>query len=320
MPYSWARLRHSILFAAALFACANLAVYWSSEYFQEERKYQAIAAEVASHDGVKVLLAGDSHIAHALNEPLNSNAATPAYSLAYPGDSLRECYAKLRYALTHTKGIEAIIVSGEPHMFGKGRLQSSNRAFADRYFLLAADRSGLDRGFAPALLNQVPLMNDDYTQYLRKLVMMSFKSKKEDPLRDLAKKSSWVRLTESARAQLARKVGTSDHQEIGKHDEPFVWYRRILELAHAHHVRVIALKMPVHPLYAATSPPDRNAAIDLFLHRSGVAQIVDLRNLLSDPSDFDDPDHISPRAAERVLKELARQTGLPILAAPAPTD
>ncbi len=83
---------------------------------------------------MKIIFSGDSHFAVPLNDYLDDNPAAPGYSIAAGGDSLRESFAKVRYVLERNHGIDTLILTADPHMFGKGRLESSNRSFADSLF------------------------------------------------------------------------------------------------------------------------------------------------------------------------------------------
>ncbi|MBV8803965.1 MAG: hypothetical protein JO042_02935 [Sinobacteraceae bacterium] len=247
---------------------------------------------LATHSNVRILFVGDSHFGVPLNEYLNVHANAPAYSIAYGGDSPRECYAKLRRALDLAPHVDTVIVSADPHMFGRGRLESSNRSFADRYFLMYGDRSGLPGGLWSALLQQVPLFSDDFLQYFRKslgamLGGTAAKARAEgDPL-------DWSRLTDAERMKEAVETGREDHDGIGADGRPFMWYKRMLDLARERHVSVIGMRFPVHVGYSSEAPPDQVAAIDRFLLGNGMARIVDLRGSLTDPRDFEDPDHVN---------------------------
>jgi hypothetical protein len=238
-----------------------------------------------------------------LNDYLNDNPAAPAYSIASGGDSLREAFAKVRRVLETTPTIDTLILTADPHMFGRGRLESSNRSFADRYFIQAWDRSGLQHNFWSAILQQVPLFNEDFLQYFRKdLGALLARSKTHargegDPL-------AWSRLTDEQRMASAVETGREDHAGIGQVQAPFTWYQRILDLARAHHVRVIGVRFPVNAGYSLQAPTDEVAAIDSFLLSHGVAQIVDLRNALTDPRDFEDEDHLNETGAVLVVKML----------------
>ena len=297
--------------ALLMFVAANIYTYETSGFFQRERDYAEQVSAIATHPNVRIVFAGDSHFAVPLDDYLNGNREGPAYSIAYGGDSLRECFAKVRRVLQSTPAIDTLILTADPHMFGKGRLESSNRSFADRYFLEAWDGSGLQHHLWSALLQQVPLFSDDFLQYFRKdLGVLLARSKPHargegDPL-------AWSRLTDEERMSSAVATGRGDHEGIGEFQQPFVWYTRIMDLARARHVRVIGVRFPVHPGYSAQAPAAQVARIDAFLLSHGVAQIIDLRTALVDPQFFEDEDHVNERGAGLVVKLLEQKLGRPL--------
>src|SRR5882757_7735321 len=262
--FSWARLISQLLIAVLLFVVANVVTYELSGFFQKEHEYQQVVAGIARHRDVRIVFSGDSHLAVPLNDYLDENTAAPGYSIAAGGDSLRESFAKVRHVLNSTPGVDTLILTADPHMFGKGRLESSNRSFADRYFIEAWDSSGLQHNLWSAMLQQVPLFNEDFLQYFRKDLGVFLSHTKpharagDDPL-------AWSRLTDEQRKASAIDTGRGDHEGIGEVQPPFVWYTRILDLARARHVRVIGVRFPVNAGYSAQAPAEKVAQIDAFL-------------------------------------------------------
>jgi hypothetical protein len=291
-PFTWRRLAGHCALAVFLFVAANLYTYETSGFFERDHDYAQQVDAIRQHHSVRIVFAGDSHFGVPLNDYLNANPDGPAYSIAYGGDSLRECFAKVRRVLQISPTIDTLIVTADPHMFAAGRLESSNRSFADRYFIEAGDRSGLAKGLWSAVFDQVPLFSDDFLQYFRKelgalLGGHAGRARAEgDPL-------AWSHLTDGERMREAVETGRGDHEGIGASQRPYEWYLRILDLARAHHVRVIGVRFPVHPGYSSQAPAAAVAAIDSFLLGHGVAEIIDLRDALTDPKDFEDPDHVN---------------------------
>jgi hypothetical protein len=311
--FSWSRLVIRAAIVLLLFIAANLITYYSSGFFQREQLYVDEVAQLAARPGVRVIFAGDSHFAVPLNDYLNLNPANPAYSIAYGGDSLRECFAKVRRALQTNPGIDTLILTADPHMFGKGRLDSSNRSFADRYFITALDRSGLPKNLWSAVLQEVPLFNEDFLQYFRKElgVMLAHSAPhargEGDPL-------AWSRLSEEQRTRAATETGKGDHEGVGTLPQPFFWYRRTVELAQARHVRVIGVRFPVNSAYAAQAPANEVARIDAFIRAAGVERILDLRAAVTDPRDFEDEDHLNETGAAVMVQRLQQELQRPLLA------
>jgi hypothetical protein len=301
--FSWARLISQLLIAVVLFVAANVVTYETSGFFQKEHEYQQVVTGIAGHRDVKILFAGDSHFAVPLNDYLDGNPATPGYSIAAGGDSLRESFAKVRYVLERTHGIDTLILTADPHMFGKGRLDSSNRSFADRYFIEAWDPSGLQKNVWSAILQQVPLFNEDFLQYFRKdlgAMLAHTKTKARgagDPL-------AWSRLTDEQRLESAVETGKGDHDGVGDSQVPFGWYQRMLDVAREHHVKVIGVRFPVHPGYSGQISAQKVEELNTWLTSHGVTEIIDLRNALTDPRDFEDEDHLNETGAAKAVKIL----------------
>jgi hypothetical protein len=301
--FSWARLISQLLIAVLLFVAANVVTYETSGFFQKENEYQKVVAGIAGHRDAKIIFAGDSHFAVPLNDYLDGNPATPGYSIAAGGDSLRESFAKVRYVLERNHGIDTLILTADPHMFGKGRLDSSNRSFADRYFIEAWDRSGLQKNVWSAILQQVPLFNEDFLQYFRKdlgAMLAHTKTKARgagDPL-------AWSRLTDEQRLESAVETGKGDHDGVGDSQVPFGWYQRMLDVAREHHVKVIGVRFPVHPGYSGQISAQKVEELNTWLTNHGVTEIIDLRNALTDPRDFEDEDHLNQTGAAKAVKLL----------------
>ena len=152
---TWRMLTMKIAVASALFAAANVWIYDTSGYFQREQEYHAVVDGFTSHRHVKSIFVGDSHVAQLDNEIL----ADAAYNVAVGGDGLREVYAKLRYLLSEPNEIDTLFLTADAHMFGTGRLQSSNGAFADMYLLRTGSPYGLEHGRLAAAFNLVPLFS-----------------------------------------------------------------------------------------------------------------------------------------------------------------
>jgi hypothetical protein len=304
--FSWARLVSQLLLAVVLFVAANVVTYETSGFFQKEHEYQQVVAGIAAHRDVKIIFSGDSHFAVPLNDYLDENPATPGYSIAAGGDSLRESFAKVRYVLERNHSIDTLILTADPHMFGQGRLESSNRSFADIYFIRAWDRTGLKQDMWSAILQQVPLFNEDFLQYFRKdlgAMLSNTKAKARgagDPL-------AWSRLNDEQRLESAVETGKGDLDGVGDSQAPFGWYQRILDVAREHNVKVIGVRFPVHPGYSAQISPQKVAELNAWLTSHGVTQIIDLRNALTDPRDFEDEDHLNETGAAKAVKLLEQR-------------
>jgi hypothetical protein len=294
--------------ATAVFAAVNIATYWTSGYFAREREYHAKVNGFFDRAHVHSVFAGDSHVQQLENDLLVSDA----YNIAFGGDSLREVYAKMRYLLSRSNQIDTLFISADPHMFGTGRLQSSNRAFADQYLLWTGSPYGLPHGWAAAALDSVPLFNDDFVQYLKKRIATTAKreafhaGQEEDS-------TSWMRLSETERTAIARSTGEMDHEGIGSHPEPFQWLQRIADLARAHHVRVVAILYPAHASYLESISAEAAATVHRELAAAGIRQVLDFRGAITDPRFFSDPDHLNREGAIVLLRLIDAQIGQQLL-------
>jgi hypothetical protein len=286
----------------AVFAIANVITYQTSGYFQRENEYHSVVQNFFTHQHVKAIFVGDSHVAQIDNEYLTDNA----YNVGFGGDSLREIYAKLRYLLSRPNEIQILFLTADVHMFGTGRLQSSNGAFADQYLLWTGSPYGFGHGKLAAAFNLVPLFNDDFVQYLKRDIAQSFKPARADDVEEV--EGGWQRLPEAERERLARETGAGDHLGIGIHSEPFEWYARIVALAHQHGVRVIAVRYPATAEYFESVTPEEDRLVEHALAAAGVEEVLDFRHVFSDASYFKDPDHLSRKGIAALLQLLENRT------------
>jgi hypothetical protein len=112
----------------------------------------------------------------------------------------------------------------------------------------------------------------------------------------------------------AVETGRGDHGGIGDSEQPFAWYKRILDVARAKHVKVIGVRFPVHPGYSAQASAAKVAEIDSFLVQHGVSQIIDLRDALTDIKDFQDEDHVNDTGVVPLVRLLEVKLQRPLLA------
>lgn len=286
----------------ALFACANLAVYYTSPFFQRERAYHQAVTAAAQRTDIGVLLLGDSHVDKIPQEYLDPIA----YNVAAGGDGYRECYAKLRYLLGQSSGIRTIVLTADYHMFGAGRAQSANRSFVDRYLLAAGASEGYEKGRLSAAFNLVPLFNDDYVQYLKKALRAKFQRAAEA---DMAVAARWEDVAAQVRRERATKTGQGDHLGVGAAAEPLLWYQRIIELARDHDVDVVAVRFPADADYLGQIPAEGGKVVDQALDRLRI-QPIDLSRALQSPTYFENEDHVNATGAAALVCLLQARTAL----------
>jgi hypothetical protein len=295
---SWREVVVKAIAATAVFAIANVVVYSTSNYFDYLRDYHSTVNGIFARPDVTRVLVGDSHVARLNQTSLDADV----YNLAAPGDSLRECYAKLRYVLGRHTHIRTVLLSIDLNMFGAGRLRSANGAFADQYLVLSNSPYGLEKGRLGGIFNAVPLFNDDFVQYTRARIHDALTRKLTAA--DKPTEPPWFELSETERAARAQRTGDGDHSQVGRLDEPFAWIARIVSLAHAHDAVVIGVRYPAHPDYFSTVSRDDVKRMNDRLARSGLNEIRDLRYAFDDPTCFEDPDHVSPSGAAAVARLL----------------
>src|SRR5262249_2294657 len=229
------------LYALGLFVLANVIVYASSGFFDRSRMYDSYIKS-AQRPGVTAIMMGDSHVANVRQQFLGPDTQ----NIAFGGDGYRECYAKLRYLLQKVPTLRTVWISVDYHMFSTGRVESSNRSFADRYLLMSGSTIGYEKGWLSAALNAVPLLNADFVQYLKKDLRV--KLQRLDGQRSEAPEI-WADLPADQREQQAVTMGRGDYAGLGDEKSPLVWYARIVELARTHGVELVSVRFPVDAHY-----------------------------------------------------------------------
>lgn len=302
---TWSKLCIRLLAALALFFALNVLVYYTHPFFAQERQYYATVKGLFARNSAHILLLGDSHVGQLDNAYL----VDTAYNAAFGGDSLRECYAKLHYLLQRDPDIDTLIITADYHMFGTGRMQSSNRTFVDRYLLLSGTSVGLDNGVASAIRQQIPLFNDDFVQFLRAQIRPRSREQPDEQ----GAASVWSDLEESTREEIAESVGRMDHRGVGEWEEPFEWYERIVELARQHGVRIVAVRYPAEPAYFLGLSEEGAAKVDKEFERLGISSILDFRRSLTSPEQFKDSDHVSAEGARDLLMLMESRLGIELL-------
>jgi hypothetical protein len=295
---SWREVVVKAIAATAVFAVANITVYSKNSYFDHMRDYRSTVNGLFARPDVTRVLVGDSHVAKLNQTSLDADV----YNLAAPGDSLRECYAKLRYVLGRHTHIRTVLLSIDLNMFGTGRLRSANGAFADQYLVLSNSPYGLNKGRLGGIFNAVPLFNDDFVQYTRARIHDALTRKMTAA--DKPTEPPWFKLSKTERAARAQRTGTGDHSQVGQLEEPFAWIARIVALTRAHNIVVIGVRYPAHPDYFSTVSRGDVKRMNDRLVRSGLNEIRDLRYAFNDPKCFEDPDHVSPAGATTVARLL----------------
>jgi hypothetical protein len=304
---TWQKLTFKAAAGLLLFVLANLAVYLTSGFFQRERHYRETVEELFERPGVSVVLMGDSHVAEIPDELL----APGAHNLAAGGDGYREIYAKLRYVLARPQKVRTLLLTADYHMFGSGRVQSSNRSFVERYLLATQSGLGYEKSWLSSLFNLVPLFNDDFVQYLKKDLREKFRRARR-PSHDAA--TTWADLPEAMREKRSLETGRGDHAGVGVVKEPVHWFGQILRLAQRHDIEVIPIRYPTSDGYRSQIPPDGKRIVDAAIAQAGAPAVIDVGRALREPAYFADEDHVNRRGAAALLCLLGQRTGLSLSA------
>lgn len=308
MRYTWQQLAFKAAIGVLLFALANVLVFHWSGFFQRERHYHRTVTALLNRPEVSVVLLGDSHVAEIPGELLDRGV----HNLAAGGDGYREGYAKLRYLFSKPHRVKTLLLTADYHMFGAGRVQSSNRSFVERYLLTTGSDIGYEKSWLSSLFNLVPLCNDDFVQYLKKDVREKLRRTRH---RAPGPVQSWSELPEEVRQKRALETGRGDHAGVGTFKEPIDWFERILKLAQQHGIEVIAVRYPTSAGYLAQIPERGKQIVDAELRRIGAPAVIDLGHAFADPGYFADEDHVNSRGAAALLCLLEERTRLDLTAA-----
>lgn len=309
---SWSKLLGSFVAVIAAFAVVNVIVYYSSTYFAQDRAYQIRVDEFTTRPHAHVLFLGDSKTAALRNTYL----AETTYNASFGGDSLRECYIKLRYLLQRSSRIDTVIVSADLSMFSTGRVESSNRTFADRYLLLSDPAFLFSSAGLSALRQQVPLFNDDFVQYLRKSMVEKLTGPHTEHRDAAIHAHAWAELPRDEQYKRAHSTGTDDHAGLGESARPIEWYKRLVALAHEHGIKIVAVRYPGDSAYFEMVTQQQVASIDSALKSIGIADLLDLRFHFADAIYFTDEDHVNQKGAFEVLRLLEHHAGVTLLKSP----
>jgi hypothetical protein len=301
--YTWQQLAFKAAIGVLLFALANVLVFYSSGFFQRERHYHQTVTALVNRPEVSVVLLGDSHVAEIPAELLDQGV----HNLAAGGDGYREGYAKLRYLFSKPHHVKTLLLTADYHMFGAGRVQSSNRSFVERYLLATGSDIGYEKNRLSSLFNLVPLFNDDFVQYFKKDVRQKLRRTRD---RVHAPAQPWPELSAEVRQQRALETGRGDHAGVGAFKEPIDWFERILKLAQQHGIEVIAVRYPTSAGYLAQVPEGGKKIVDAELARVGAPAVIDLGHAFADPGYFADEDHVNGRGAAALLCLLEERTHL----------
>lgn len=303
------RLLFKCLIIGVCFAALNAYVYATSPFFDRQKSYLD-KVESYPEKSAKVLIVGDSHPGVFKEEMLNRDT----YSIAAGGDGVKECYLKLRYILEHSTRIDTVFLTADAQMFSKRRSQSTNAVFLHKYSLLLNSLDVYHQAPLSILAEMVPLFNDNYIEYLNQDLQNIISGKKkevglEQHLRE--DESLWsTRFTAQKRLERAIATGKADHR--GVMEDPVLpqYYRKIIDLCVARHIRIIGVRYPAMQAYLAQLPAENSLKLEAFLKELPFETILDYRDFSQDPRLYHNEDHLNEDGARLLLRQMETDIGL----------
>jgi len=273
-------------------------------YVHKRARYLEMADSLASRGPLRDLILGDSHAGSIDRAQL----AESTFNFARGGDSPKEMYLKLLYALDTHPELKRVWIECDPSLFAEKKQVSDNEMFArligrtgPAMDLYQTDRTQL------FLVGLSPIFDAKFYSFEREKLRRALHRLGSPPSEK--QRPHWRERSEADRQRLAQRAGSGDFNTL-RHGERFVGYhRRMLEAATRAGIEVIGLRLPAEPEYIAEAPADERARIGAALAESGFTRIVDYTDLLSSPEAFEDPDHMSPDGAALLLERIAEDTG-----------
>ncbi|PIW26503.1 MAG: hypothetical protein COW30_14880 [Rhodospirillales bacterium CG15_BIG_FIL_POST_REV_8_21_14_020_66_15] len=302
----------------ALFVAAS--VYFETQVRQTGNFYRQVAWFLDPDITPVGLLVGDSRMAVNV-DPRRLPAGF--YNFSYPGETLRQIYLRVKFALETKPSIHYLILGLEDVAFSeaRARLRDATRQmlFADLVDLTEIYPSSPRFLLRHAVLHYAPLVNanqrrrtwetmvDDAVQLLGGDRSATPPEEFDCGGFNLVKKKEWPSLSEEERRRKARRA--VDRLLGGSVGDPHMQaaLHAILDLAGRHGVRVIGLRNPVSRSYIKAAyayyREDPLASIDL----EGLYAMLDYETLFADQTGFFyNLDHLNSRGARRFTDRLAR--------------
>jgi hypothetical protein len=319
---------------AGMFVLAS--VYYELRVRQAEDFFRQVAWFRDPAVKPTVLLIGDSRLA--LN--VDPRRLPPGfYNFSYPGDTLRHLYLRAKFALQEKPGIRYLVLGLEDLTLSEARAEPRE---VSRHMLFAT-LADLTEVYPPsprfllrsAVLYYLPLVNaaqrartaqalvNDAKQLLTghaprsktRLLCGGFR---------FAEQRRWVDIDQRHRRAWA--AWDVERQFGAANDVPEMRavFKKILDLARRHGVRVIGVRSPLTREYITAARRYDIGATFAFFRANGLAAMLDYETLFADaPVYFYDHDHLNGRGAtrftDRLVADLLQQVTVRA-DAPAPCD
>ncbi|MDX1909018.1 MAG: hypothetical protein SF053_18420 [Bacteroidia bacterium] len=301
----------------------NIYVFQTSPFFAKQQKYHTTIENFFTRPNAKVLIAGDSHPEVLDNKFLNEEA----YNISSGGDGLKEVYVKLKYVLERPNQVKTLLLTTDPHMVGRKRINSANKSFLNAYVLRIWDFKIYGKDAASVSSDMVPLFNDSYMEYLNQKIkdVFSGATDKRQLYEDLRQDHSlWGsdRFTQEERVGYAIKTGRSDFSGVLEDTTINGYYRRIFQLCQEHNIQVYGVKYPAMNEYLAQLDPADEQKLNTFFSQLPFAGMLDYRKFPQEPRFYKNEDHVNDAGALILLGRLETDLGYELsgVETPAYTD
>ncbi|MBF0511955.1 MAG: SGNH/GDSL hydrolase family protein [Candidatus Omnitrophica bacterium] len=274
-------------------------------YLYTQERYDAQMRRLMQKGPTYILL-GDSQSMSLEGDPLWPRSI---FNASFGSDGVNEMYIKLGVALRHNPDLKGVFVNAGDHIFAQDRQGVNNWLFIKPY----ADRAlykeifhaePQDRLFC-FLTRRFPMLNPNIYVFSRQRLVekiMGLWSTRRDSVDNSVpwgdEKNKFKRLELAAR----RAHDTLSDAIIV--DEFVANYRKLLELGHKHHVRVIGVRYPVSLEYTQEKRKYAIDKVQALFRQMPFDQFLDYTHLIESPSYYFNPDHLNEEGGAILVKQL----------------
>lgn len=269
-----------------------------SEYINEIKKKE--------ESNIKYILLGDSHSQEIKDEILGDLT----HNLSSGGDSVKEMYIKVVYSVKMYKKLEYILLSCDYHMFTRFRASSNNKSFIFPIidYKLGHEVYGVN-WISLKLISLHPLFDPNYYTFERerfKNIIKSIFQKRETYSNEALKEQNkiWGELSDFERQKTAQSVGKGDFSHVLVTDTNEKYYRKMIELCKRKRVKVVGIIYPSDHNYLMQLKYIERLKIDKIRNNLGFDVILDYHDLIKNPKNFRNPDHLNIQGAKLVIKKI----------------
>ena len=287
------------MFLSILAVGAGYLVFPGNAFFAYKKAYQKTMRGIDGKQ-VRAIFLGDSHAAIFDQGMLGPSI----YNLSNGGDTTREMYLKMLYALGHAQGIEYVFLQADPHVLCAYRYTEENRSFirelvdSGAYNLVYG--AGQSQGLVQAAADRFPFLSGDLyvlarKKFLTKLTGPISQKKVEDLRYD-------QRSMEAQRHDAAHRA--EDHFSSGKDEGLVSFYQKTIALCQSRGIHVIGIRYPVSREYLDAARQKGWATLAAEINAMGFERILDYSQIFQEKSSFENTDHLTRKAAGELLEKL----------------